>query len=88
MQCDRGWYGIDCSVPSALSSMQDWPRWLRPSTVDIPDKAYLGSDYMTIKAVVKKTRPLIYVYDLPPEFNSHLLEVRLMTTDLFLQQVQ
>ncbi|ONK59757.1 uncharacterized protein A4U43_C08F10230 [Asparagus officinalis] len=74
-QCDSGWYGIDCSIPSTLSAIQEWPKWLRPSTVGISDKAPLGSD-MSTKAVVKKKRPLIYVYDLPPEFNSHLLEGR------------
>lgn len=76
-QCDSGYYGIDCSVPSALSPMQEWPVWLRPAKVDLPDKVSINGDLMTIKAVVKKKRPLIYVYDLPPEFNAHLLEVRL-----------
>ncbi|KAG6493187.1 hypothetical protein ZIOFF_048164 [Zingiber officinale] len=75
-ECDRGYYGIDCSVPSALSPMQDWPVWLRPAKVDLPDKVSINGELMTIKAVVKKKRPLIYVYDLPPEFNAHLLEGR------------
>lgn len=30
---------------------------------------------MNLSAVVKKKRPLIYIYDLPPDFNSLLLEV-------------
>ncbi|XP_074575072.1 uncharacterized protein LOC141831581 isoform X2 [Curcuma longa] len=75
-ECDSGYYGIDCSVPSALSPMQEWPVWLRPAKVDLPDKVSINGDLMTIKAVVKKKRPLIYVYDLPPEFNAHLLEGR------------
>lgn len=75
LQCDNGYYGIDCSIPSALSPIQEWPTWLRPSKVDVPDKAPIGSDLINVSAVVKKKRPLIYVYDLPPEFNSHLLEV-------------
>lgn len=74
-QCDSGWYGIDCSIPSTSAAIQEWPMWLRPSRVDVPDKAPLDSD-MNVKAIVKKKRPLIYVYDLPPEFNSHLLEGR------------
>lgn len=73
-QCVSGWYGIDCSIPSTLAAIQEWPMWLRPSRVDVPDKAPLDSD-MNVKAITKKKRPLIYVYDLPPEFNSHLLEV-------------
>ncbi|KAJ0960495.1 hypothetical protein J5N97_001654 [Dioscorea zingiberensis] len=40
------------------------------------DKLQLNSDSMSIKVVIEKKRPLIYVYDLPPEFNSHLLEGR------------
>ncbi|XP_073105480.1 probable glucuronoxylan glucuronosyltransferase F8H isoform X7 [Elaeis guineensis] len=75
-QCDNGYYGIDCSIPSALSPMQEWPAWLRPSKVDVPDKAPIGTNLINVSAVVKKKRPLIYVYDLPPEFNSHLLEGR------------
>lgn len=75
-QCDNGYYGIDCSIPSALSPIQEWPTWLRSSKVDVPDRAPLGSDLINVTAVVKKKRPLIYVYDLPPQFNSLLLEGR------------
>ncbi|KAK1259684.1 putative glucuronoxylan glucuronosyltransferase F8H [Acorus gramineus] len=75
-QCDKGWHGIDCSVPSVLSPIQEWPKWLRPATVDVPDEAHFTSNNVNVKAVVKKERPLVYVYDLPPEFNSHLLEGR------------
>lgn len=32
---------------------------------------------------MEKKRPLIYVYDLPPEFNSLLLEVGMLTTTHF-----
>ncbi|XP_020526336.1 uncharacterized protein LOC18439978 isoform X2 [Amborella trichopoda] len=71
-QCHSGWYGIDCSVPSISSSAKEWPHWLRPATVTIPDNG--GS--VNLVAAVKKKRPLIYVYDLPAEFNSHLLEGR------------
>ncbi|KAI3996940.1 hypothetical protein MKX01_021216 [Papaver californicum] len=75
-QCKDGWYGPDCSIPSVFSSIQEWPQWLRPSTVDIPDNSHLTKALPGIKATVKKKRPLIYVYDLPPEFNSHLIEGR------------
>ncbi|KAM0950361.1 putative hexosyltransferase [Dioscorea sansibarensis] len=75
-ECDSGWYGIDCSIPSAMAPMQEWPAWLRPSTVELPDRVHLSSNSMSVKAVVKKKRPLIYVYELPPEFNGHLLEGR------------
>ncbi|XP_031488186.1 uncharacterized protein LOC116256114 isoform X1 [Nymphaea colorata] len=72
-ECHGGWYGIDCSTPSVSSAMQNWPLWLRPATVLVPDREHLD---VNVKAMVKKKRPLIYVYDLPPEYNSHLLEGR------------
>ncbi|KAL5708110.1 adenylosuccinate synthase [Ranunculus cassubicifolius] len=75
-QCDSGWYGTDCSVPSVLSSIQGWPQWLRPSTVHVPENTHLAKDQVNIAPVVEKKRPLIYVYDLPPEYNSQLLEGR------------
>ncbi|KAF5750199.1 Exostosin family protein isoform 1 [Tripterygium wilfordii] len=74
-QCDNGWFGTDCSVPSVFSSMKDWPRWLRPAQVDVPDMQLMGSPF-SLNAEVTKKRPLIYVYDLPPDFNSLLLEGR------------
>ncbi|XXG48597.1 hypothetical protein AAC387_Pa02g2998 [Persea americana] len=75
-QCNTGWYGIDCSIPSVLSSIREWPRWLRPATVDVPHSTGLTDGLLNVNALVKRKRPLIYVYDLPPEFNSHLLEGR------------
>ncbi|XP_020580195.1 uncharacterized protein LOC110024520 [Phalaenopsis equestris] len=75
-QCGGGWYGTDCSIPSVSSPIKEWPLWLRPSTVEVPDKATLDNDFAGIKAIVRKKRPLIYLYDLPPDFNSHLLEGR------------
>ncbi|KAJ0677803.1 putative exostosin [Helianthus annuus] len=62
MQCDNGWYGVDCTIPSVVS----------PAQISIPD----DGPAVGLKAVVEKKRPLIYVYDLPPEFNSLLLEGR------------
>ncbi|OVA03144.1 Epidermal growth factor-like domain [Macleaya cordata] len=75
-QCENGWYGPDCSIPSVFSSVQEWPQWLRPAIVDVPENAHVKKVLLNIKATVKKKRPLVYVYDLPPEFNSHLLEGR------------
>lgn len=74
-QCKDGWYGVDCSIPSISSPLKEWPSWLRSATVHVPDGRF-GDDYHSIRAVVKKKRPLIYIYDLPPEFNIHLLEGR------------
>ncbi|CAH9127653.1 unnamed protein product [Cuscuta epithymum] len=71
-QCHIGWFGTDCSVPSVLSSIIDWPKWLRLAKVTIPNNL----NTVTVEAMVEKRRPLIYVYDLPPEYNSLLLEGR------------
>lgn len=56
--------------------MGEWPKWLLPAQIDIPRNELTGS-LVNLDAAVKKKRPLIYVYDLPPEFNSLLLEVRM-----------
>ncbi|KAB2631351.1 hypothetical protein D8674_008870 [Pyrus ussuriensis x Pyrus communis] len=75
-QCNNGWFGTDCSIPSVASSVKEWPQWLRPAQVDVPDSSHLPGKVDNLNAVVKKKRPLIYVYDLPPDFNSLLLEGR------------
>ncbi|KAK2995767.1 hypothetical protein RJ640_010743, partial [Escallonia rubra] len=75
-QCKNGWYGADCSIPSVLSSIREWPRWLRPAQINVPDNAEVTANLVNLNAVVEKKRPLVYVYDLPPEFNSLLLEGR------------
>lgn len=75
LQCDHGWYGTDCSVPSVLSTLREWPQWLRPAAIKLPTKMQLSGTLVNLNASVKKKRPLLYVYDLPPEFNSLLLEV-------------
>ncbi|KAK4798590.1 hypothetical protein SAY86_030916 [Trapa natans] len=75
-QCDRGWYGVDCSVPSVLSTLREWPRWLRPAAIEVPTDMKLSGTLRNLNAFVGKKRPLVYIYDLPPEFNSLLLEGR------------
>ncbi|KAJ4837513.1 hypothetical protein Tsubulata_037183 [Turnera subulata] len=75
-ECKNGWYGTDCSIPSVVSSVQEWPQWLRPAQLDVPTKANMTGKLVDLNALVKKKRPLVYVYDLPPEFNSLLLEGR------------
>lgn len=75
-QCNNGWYGIDCSVPSVVSSIGEWPQWLRPAQLDVPDSLHLPKKVTKLDATVKKKRPLIYVYDLPPDYNNLLLEGR------------
>lgn len=75
-QCEKGWYGADCSIPSVLASIKEWPQWLRPAKLVVPDNTQLSGNLVNLNAMVEKKRPLVYVYDLPPEFNSLLLEGR------------
>ncbi|KAM7271751.1 hypothetical protein ACFE04_030965 [Oxalis oulophora] len=75
-QCENGWYGTDCSVPSVVSSVREWPQWLRPAQLNVPENTRMTGSLTNLNAIVKKRRPLIYVYDLPPDFNSLLLEGR------------
>ncbi|XP_074279187.1 uncharacterized protein LOC141604650 [Silene latifolia] len=75
-QCNGGWYGTDCSIPSLFSPIREWPQWLRPAHIDMPGYAHAAESIDTLNAAVAKKRPLIYVYDLPPQFNSLLLEGR------------
>ncbi|GMH18719.1 hypothetical protein Nepgr_020560 [Nepenthes gracilis] len=75
-ECNGGWYGVDCSIPSVFSSVRAWPRWLLPAQVNVPNNSHFADNLVGLDAAVKKRRPLIYVYDLPPQFNSLLLEGR------------
>ncbi|RDX95059.1 hypothetical protein CR513_22467, partial [Mucuna pruriens] len=33
-------YGVDCSTPSVISSVREWPNWFRPAQIDIPDNQH------------------------------------------------
>ena len=61
-----------------ISSIRDWPSWIRPARIDVPEDIHVSGKIVNLNTVVAKKRPLIYVYDLPPEFNSLLLEVRII----------
>ncbi|KRH33103.1 hypothetical protein GLYMA_10G099700v4 [Glycine max] len=63
-------------MPSVISSIKEWPSWLRPARIHIADDTHANEKMINLNAVVAKKRPLVYVYDLPPEFNSLLLEGR------------
>ncbi|KAF1877815.1 hypothetical protein Lal_00038124 [Lupinus albus] len=75
-ECGNGWYGVDCSIPSVISSITEWPNWLLPARIDVPDNLHNSGKIIDLPAVVPKKRPFIYIYDLPPEFNSLLFEGR------------
>lgn len=87
-QCDKGWFGTDCSIPSTLSTVGEWPQWLRPAHLEVPSDKNVPGNLINLSAVVKKKRPLIYIYDLPPDFNSLLLEVTIQTFISLLKKVR
>jgi hypothetical protein len=57
-----------------MASSTSWPKWLGNGTL-LPQKTSSANADVTITAIMQKKRPLIYVYDLPPQFNAQLLEV-------------
>jgi len=65
-------------MPSVISSITEWPNWLCPARIDIADDIHANGKMINLNVVVAKKRPLIYVYDLPQEFNNLLLEVRII----------
>lgn len=79
-QCKEGWYGMDCSLPTPKIATSDLPKWVRSEKPFTSQGARSFSDDISslqVKTIIaQKKHPLIYVYDLPPEFNSHLLEGR------------
>jgi len=72
--CHEGYYGYDCSrrrqAVEARPGLEAKERpWLKPHVMPVP--AALDPPPRS-----SRKRPLIYVYDLPPEFNSRLLQYR------------
>lgn len=76
-QCREGWYGIDCSMPTPQVATTDLPKWLQlGESPSFQGGESSSVDVSSLQVLVQKKHPLIYVYDLPPAFNSHLLEGR------------
>eukprot|EP00271_Cylindrocystis_brebissonii_P008104 TRINITY_DN22132_c0_g1_i1.p1 TRINITY_DN22132_c0_g1~~TRINITY_DN22132_c0_g1_i1.p1 ORF type:complete len:881 (+),score=139.06 TRINITY_DN22132_c0_g1_i1:51-2693(+) len=71
-KCRDGWYGVDCSVPSAKTSIRgSMPPWMHSG-----EKEARHTTFNSGKLAVDRRRPLIYVYDLPRDLTSHQLEGR------------
>lgn len=104
LQCDQGWYGIDCSIPTASQALKDipaeegagkgeaallggamLPAWLQGSSHgecrhaesegDRPAMALQG--HSTVLRAKLRRKPLVYIYDMPPEFTVQQLQVPL-----------
>mmetsp|Transcript_28884 Transcript_28884/g.77805 ORF Transcript_28884/g.77805 Transcript_28884/m.77805 type:complete len:776 (-) Transcript_28884:785-3112(-) len=72
--CDPGWYGHDCAQrkKGAHASPGDVLKarpWLKHVLQPVP--AALPPSERPFR-----NRPFIYVYDLPPEFNAHMMQYR------------
>ena len=72
VQCRKGWYGIDCSLPSYLPPPEKRPAWIPR---DAASNASDETNESSVPVTTMKMRPLVYVYDLPAEFSSQLLQV-------------
>lgn len=72
VQCRKGWYGVDCSVPSYLPPPVQRPKWLpQEAAPDVSDE----TNRISVASNIMKKRPLVYVYDLPAEFTTQFLQV-------------
>ncbi|XP_024372401.1 uncharacterized protein [Physcomitrium patens] len=71
--CRKGWYGVDCSVPSYLPPPVQRPKWLpQEAAPDVSDE----TNRISVASNIMKKRPLVYVYDLPAEFTTQFLQGR------------
>lgn len=89
-QCKEGWYGVDCSTPSAAAARQllsrppappgpldpQWLQGLKQGQDQVTPPQGDGQQAREPLPVVRAVRrPLIYVYDVSRVFTSSLLEV-------------
>ncbi|GLI62946.1 hypothetical protein VaNZ11_005800 [Volvox africanus] len=73
-RCHPGWYGSDCTRKRAGLALEPARHlgndaWLEPLIV-IPPAS------LPVPASPTRPRPLIYVYDVPPEYTSRMLQYR------------
>eukprot|EP00798_Chlamydomonas_sp_ICE-L_P022988 gene22988-30176_t len=73
--CHEGYYGFECSrrregVPQSTGEQEGSKPWLAPHVNPVP------ATHGPSSRPDGRKRPFIYVYDLPPEFNSRLLQTR------------
>ncbi|KAL6761490.1 exostosin-like glycosyltransferase [Haematococcus lacustris] len=74
-RCHAGWYGHDCSRRKAGLPMEPGEHhvskpWLKPVVRDVPAAA-------DPQLRTHRRRPFIYVYDLHPMYNLHMMQYRL-----------
>lgn len=81
LQCSEGWYGADCSIPTAATVTSGGPTeppppWLTGAlqgpVANVVPAAHAGGP---VSLTRQQRRPLIYVYDLPPQFMNEMIEV-------------
>ena len=90
-RCHSGWYGTDCSRKAALGNgthaviggTNSGDRQLLPDTATQPSlfelRPWLQSVAKKLPGVSRRSRrrPFIYVYDLPPIYNSRMLQYKI-----------
>ncbi|KAG2424862.1 hypothetical protein HYH02_015125 [Chlamydomonas schloesseri] len=88
-KCHPGWYGTDCARKAAGLPMEPGLHvggsrpWLKGTVVESPEAAAASAAGASAAGGAGGTplhgasrRPLIYVYDLPPAYNSRMLQYR------------
>lgn len=79
-KCELGWYGTDCSRKRASQQDVDDGLGLNGKAGDATSKgsSNTGSAGRSAKGGGRR-RPLIYVYDVPPEYNTRMLQYKIDT---------
>eukprot|EP00850_Spirogloea_muscicola_P023503 SM000362S13790 [mRNA] locus=s362:53583:57514:- [translate_table: standard] len=75
-ECEDGWYGVDCSIPTADAQLEatKLPLWLQ--NISQPAGLSGAAPRKELGVMKLRPRPLIYIYELPPTFNMHNLQGR------------
>ncbi|GAX80494.1 hypothetical protein CEUSTIGMA_g7932.t1 [Chlamydomonas eustigma] len=73
-KCDEGWYGTDCMRKVAGSEME--PPSFKEKPHIQPVSVIAPEAQPNLPSVLRK-RPLIYVYDLPAEYNSRMQQYKI-----------
>ncbi|KAG1665166.1 hypothetical protein FOA52_005547 [Chlamydomonas sp. UWO 241] len=78
-KCHEGWYGTDCARKVAGAELEPQESllaakpWLKPTMRHAPEAV---AEQLPPQAT--RMRPLIYVYDMPPEFTTRFWQYRII----------
>ncbi|KAG2488355.1 hypothetical protein HYH03_013045 [Edaphochlamys debaryana] len=84
-RCDKGWYGEDCARKKAGEEMEPGidvssRPWLKDLLLPVPAAAVEPPPAAAAapEGGSGRLRPLIYVYDMPPEFTTRMHQYKLL----------